>query len=95
MGLQIADGKVLFRHRGKNRRNKLKNIEKANSIMDRIENYPGVALQSSNTQLYQRVDSIDEEDSNDESVDCSIGSEEQSEDEESDDDDSEDGSRSH
>ena len=95
MGLQISDDEVLFKHRGENKRNKLKNIKKANNIMDRIENYPSVALQRWNIQSYQRLDSIEEDDSNAESVDCSSGTDEQSENEEIDDDDSEDESRSH
>ena len=93
-GLQISEDEILFRHRGKNRRKKLKFVEKASSIMDRMNNHPGVALQSSNIQLYQRLDKTKEEDSYDESVDCYSDSDMQSE-EESDDDDSEDGSRSH
>jgi len=60
-GLEVEYGKVLFKHRGDRRKNKLKRIEKANSIMDRIGNYPGHALGDSYLECYQQLDSVDEE----------------------------------
>ena len=42
MYFQITEDKALFKHRGKNRSKKLKNVEKKSSIMDRIGNYLGV-----------------------------------------------------
>ena len=95
MALQIADNKVLFSHRGKNRRNKVRNIEKAKSIMNRIDDYPGVVLQRPSIQLYQLSSVTEEEDFNESSADYYNDSDGQSDEEESDDDDSEDGSRSH
>ena len=89
-GLEIEYGKVLFKHRGDRRRKKLKRIEKANSIMDRIGNYPGHALGDSHVECFQQLDSIDEEkqDSFGESDDDSDSAPDDSSD-----DDSEDGSR--
>ena len=84
MGLQIAENKVLFSHRGKNRRNKVRNIEKAKSIMNRIDDYPGVVLQRPSIQLYQRSSVTEEEDFNESSADYYNDSDGQSDEEESD-----------
>ena len=91
----MSEDEALFIPRGKNRRNKLKNVKKANSTMDHIEKHPGVALQSQNIQSNQRMDAFDEEDSTDESVDCSSGTDKQSDDKDSDDFDSGNESRFH
>ena len=52
LGLQIDEDKVLFRHRGKRRRNRMENVESANKIMDRLNNLPGFALQNKNISMY-------------------------------------------
>ena len=86
-GLEVEYGKLLFKHRGNKRRNKLKRIEKANSIMDRIGNYPGHALENSYIECYQQLEPVDEEkeDSFDETGDSSACATEQSSDEDSED----------
>ena len=92
MCLQIEEDVVLFQHRGKNRRSKMKNIESANKIMDRLDELPGVTLRNNKIQMCQMIDSRSNEEMD------SSGDESESSDaslEESDDEDSEDGSRSH
>ena len=92
-GLEVEDGKVLFRHRGKRRYKKMKHIESANRILDRMQELPNVALKNSNIEMYQKQDALEEEDSSAEyDSDSSQGTSDELTES---DDDSEDGSRSY
>ena len=91
-GLEVEDGKLLLKHRGDRRKRKLDNVERAQSIIKRIGNYPGHILDDSRIECYKNEKVIDEmkEDSSSDDDD-SQGSSDDSSDEE----DSEDGIRSH
>ena len=92
-GLEVEDGKVLFRHRGKRRYKKMKHIESANRILDRMQELPNVALKNSKIEMYQKRDTLEEEDSSAEyDSDSSQGTSDELTES---DDDSEDGSRSY
>ena len=90
-GLEVEDGKILLQHRGDNRRRKLDRVETANSIMERIANYPGHLLGNSRVECYKNEEVIDEEKvdsfNEDDDSDCTT--------DDSSDEDSEDGIRSH
>ena len=87
-GLRVEPGKVLFSHNGKRRKQKMKNIESGNDIMDRLNDLPGYALRD-NVELYEKVDEL-----KDDSTESNSSDETDSEDV-NDDDDEEDGSRPH
>ena len=89
VGLKVEPGKVLFTHNGKSRKQKMKNIESAHEIFDRMDNLPGYALRQ-NVALYEKVDELKD---NSTESDSSDGID--SEDDISDDDDEDDGSRPH
>ena len=48
--------KVLFEHRGKTKRKRMKHVEKANEIMERLDNMPSHAWQDRNLQLYEKTE---------------------------------------
>ena len=87
-GLRVEPGKVLFSHNGKRRKQKMKNIESGNDIMDRLNDLPGYALRD-NVELYEKVDEL-----KDDTTESNSSDETDSEDV-NDDDDEEDGSRPH
>ena len=88
-GLRIEPGKILFSHNGKSRKVKMKNIESANELIERMNNLPGYALRD-NIAVYQNVDEL-KDDSTSESDSEDTASDEEIED----DDDEDDGSRPH
>ena len=90
-GLEVEPGKLLFRHRGDHRRRKFDNVERANSIIERIAKYPGPVLGNSHIECYKNEKVINEinEDSFNEDDDSECTAEDSS------DEDSEDGIRSH
>ena len=85
-GLEVEYGKVLYKHRGDNRKRRLERVEKANSIMERIANYPAHVLNDSYIECYQKEKAINEDSFSDDGDSVSAT-------EESSDEDSEDGIR--
>lgn len=88
IGTELEEDKVIFEHRGRTKGRKMKHVEQANEIMERLDNMPSYAWQDRNLQLYEKIEERVKEEclNSDYTEDTETDSDESSESDDDDDD---------